>query len=77
MNTKDLITIRKSKGFTQQELADKVGITRQQISAIETGQSRPSVNTAMRIAAELGIQWDCFFSPPNYIIPQEGVNKNV
>lgn len=77
MNTNYLATIRKCKGFTQQELADKIGITRQQISAIETGQSRPSVDTAKLIATELGIRWDYFFTSPNNIIPQEGASENV
>lgn len=74
MNTNDLVIIRKSKGFTQQELADKIGITRQQISAIETGQSRPSVDTAKLLAAELGIGWDTFFTSSDTIIPQKEGN---
>ncbi len=63
MSGKIIAKIRKDKGFTQQTLADIVGITRQQISAIETGQSLPSVSTAKAIADILGIRWDIFFEP--------------
>jgi putative transcriptional regulator len=36
--------------MTQQELADKVGVTRQTIIAIEKGQYSPSLELAYRIA---------------------------
>lgn len=36
--------------MTQQELADKVGVTRQTIYAIETGKFNPSVKLALLIA---------------------------
>lgn len=65
MNTNSLADIRKDKGYTQQTLADKVGVTRQQISAIETGQSLPSVPTAKAIAEVLGIDLEKLFSSVN------------
>lgn len=37
-------------GMTQQELADKVGVTRQTIYAIETSKFNPSVKLALLIA---------------------------
>lgn len=42
--------IRKRKGITQQELANKVGVTRQTIIAIEKGNYVPSVLLAIKIA---------------------------
>ncbi len=36
--------------MTQQELADKVGVTRQTILAIEKGKYSPSVGLALRLA---------------------------
>jgi putative transcriptional regulator len=36
--------------MTQQELADRVGVTRQTIHAIETGKFNPSVKLALLIA---------------------------
>ena len=52
--------IRQSKKFTQQGLANKVGITRQMIGAIEKG-ANPSVQVAKKIAATLEFDWTLFF----------------
>jgi putative transcriptional regulator len=37
--------------MTQQELADKIGVTRQTVNAIELGKYSPSLVAAFRIAA--------------------------
>jgi putative transcriptional regulator len=39
--------------ITQQELADKVGVTRQTILSIEKGKFKPSVELALRLARVL------------------------
>lgn len=36
-------------GLTQQQLADKVGVTRQTISLIEKGKYNPSLNLCLQI----------------------------
>lgn len=40
--------------MTQQDLADKVGVTRQTVNAIELGKYSPSLEVAFRIAAVFG-----------------------
>lgn len=40
-------------GMTQQDLASKVGVSRQTLNAIELGKYSPSLDTAFRIAASL------------------------
>jgi putative transcriptional regulator len=42
------------KELTQQALADRVGVTRQTINAIEQGKYSPSLEVAFRIAAVFG-----------------------
>ncbi len=61
MSKAKLARIRKLQGYTQQDLANKVGVTRQQISAIESGKSFPRVSTAKAIANVLGIKWETLF----------------
>lgn len=61
MGKSKLARLRKLQGYTQQALADKVGVTRQQISAIESGKSFPRVATAKAIASVLGIKWEMLF----------------
>jgi len=47
--------------MTQQELADKVGVTRQTINAIEAGKYSPSLEVAFRIAAAFGVPLEHVF----------------
>lgn len=56
-----LIELRKQKKLSQQELADKVGVTRQMISAIENGDATPSVPKAQIIGELLGCEWTKFY----------------
>ncbi|MBI5406001.1 helix-turn-helix transcriptional regulator [Candidatus Kaiserbacteria bacterium] len=44
-------TLRTKKGLTQEELAERVGVTRQTVIAIEKGHYTPSVLLALKIAA--------------------------
>ncbi|MBN2170438.1 MAG: helix-turn-helix transcriptional regulator [Candidatus Krumholzibacteriota bacterium] len=41
-------------GMTQQELAERVGVTRQTIISIEKGKYKPSVELALRLARVFG-----------------------
>jgi len=41
--------------MTQQELAERVGVTRQTINAIELGKYSPSLEVAFRIAFTFGV----------------------
>ncbi len=40
--------------MTQQQLAEKIGVTRQTVNAIELGKYSPSLDAAFRIAAVFG-----------------------
>jgi putative transcriptional regulator len=41
--------------MTQQELADRIGVTRQTVNAIELGKYSPSLEVAFRIALVFGV----------------------
>jgi putative transcriptional regulator len=47
--------------LTQQGLAERVGVTRQTINAIELGKYSPSLEVAFRIAAILQVPLDQVF----------------
>lgn len=57
--------LRAEKGFTQEELAEKVGVTRQTILAIEKNKYVPSLLLAFRIAREFGLEVEEVFSFKN------------
>lgn len=48
-------------GLTQQELAERAGVTRQSIISIEGGKYRPSVELALMLARALGCTVDDLF----------------
>jgi putative transcriptional regulator len=59
-------TIRKLRfersEMTQQDLAERVGVTRQTINAIELGKYSPSLEVAFRIAVALDARIEQVFS---------------
>ncbi len=56
MNTvgKNLKTLRKRSGMKQEDLAEKIHVTRQTISNYETGKSQPDIETLTMLAEALG-----------------------
>ena len=50
--------------MTQAELADRVGMTRQTIIAIEQGRYSPSLEVAFKIARVFGVSLDDVFQYP-------------
>ena len=52
---------RRERDMTQQELADRVGVTRQTILSIEGGRYNPSVGLALRIAEHFGVAVEQLF----------------
>jgi len=47
--------------MTQQELADRIGVTRQTVNAIELGKYSPSLEVAFRIADVFGVALEQVF----------------
>lgn len=57
--------LRTSREMTQQELADRVGVTRQTIIAMEQDKYSPSLETAFKVALTLGVPLErCFQYDP-------------
>ena len=52
--------------MTQSDLAEKIGMTRQTVAAIEAGKYSPSLEAAFRIAHVFGVALDEVFQ---WIIP--------
>ena len=45
----NLKKIRKSKGLSQEELADRVKVSRQSVSKWETGEAYPEMNNILQL----------------------------
>jgi putative transcriptional regulator len=64
--TNSIRALRFARGeMTQAELADRVGVTRQTVIAIEQGKYSPSLEMAFRIAKVLGVPLDDVFHYPD------------
>jgi putative transcriptional regulator len=51
--------------MTQGELADRIGITRQTVNAIEQGKYSPSLEVAFKIARVFGVPLEEVFQYPD------------
>ncbi|MFC4985482.1 helix-turn-helix transcriptional regulator [Salinicoccus siamensis] len=53
--------MRKQRGMTQQEVADKSDMTRPHYTMVEISTRDSSISVAMRIARTLRFRWTKFF----------------
>jgi putative molybdopterin biosynthesis protein len=54
---------RQARGLSQQQLAGVAGVTRQAVSAVESGHSDPSLRVALALARSLGMTVEELFGP--------------
>jgi molybdate-binding protein/DNA-binding XRE family transcriptional regulator len=54
---------RQARGLSQQQLAGVAGVTRQAVSAVESGHSDPSLRVALALASALGMTVEALFGP--------------
>ena len=54
---------RQARGLSQQQLAGVAGVTRQAVSAVESGHSDPSLRVALALAGALGMTVEALFGP--------------
>ena len=53
--------VRHEKGMSQQQLAEMVGVSRNTISALETGQYQPTAKLAYLLAIALDMKFEELF----------------
>lgn len=53
--------MRTQRGMTQEELADRVGVSRQTIISIESGRYNPSIVLAYKLASAFGMPIEDLF----------------
>lgn len=66
-----LIALRKEKGLTQQEMADKIGLHVNQVRRYESGSALPSLEALKKIAVTLSVSIDSLVFDPGERGPQE------
>ncbi len=63
-----IIKLRQSKGYSQEELGEKLGVSRQAVSKWETGQTTPDVDKVVLMSKLFGVSTD-------YLLKDEAVQK--
>jgi len=66
-----LATLRKEKGLTQQQLADRIQSHVQQLKRYEAGSSQPTLNVIRKLAVVLGVTSDQLLFGKNERGPDE------
>lgn len=56
-----LKALRAERGWSQQDLADRLGVSRQSVNAIEKGRYDPSLPLAFRISDVFGLTIETIF----------------
>jgi len=66
---------RQVRGFSQQQLAGMAGVSRQAVSAVESGLSDPSLRVALALSRALGLTVEELFGPamPEPVVPVRAV----
>jgi len=59
-----LKVLRAERDWSQSDLADRLGVSRQSVNAIETGKYDPSLPLAFRIAELFGLSIEQVFVSP-------------
>ena len=57
-----LRTLRAAKGWSQADLAEELGVSRQSVNAIETGRFDPSLPLAFKLAKLFQLPIEAIFS---------------
>ena len=60
-----LKVLRAERSWSQQDLAERLGVSRQSVNAIETGKYDPSLPLAFRIAELFGLSIEEVFESPS------------
>ena len=71
METKDIIlALRSKKGLSQEELAEKIYVTRQAVSRWENGETIPNTETLKLLSREFGVSINTLLGSPQQLICQ-------
>jgi len=60
---------RQARGFSQQQVASMAGVTRQAVSAVESGISDPSLRVAFALSRALGLTMEELFGTDESVVP--------
>lgn len=76
-----IIRERKKNGWTQEELAELMNVSRQSVSKWESAQSIPDINKVIRLSELFGVSTDYLFKDemeePEFVDSEEAANRRL
>ncbi len=69
--------LRKQNNFTQEEIAEKLGVSRQAVAKWERGETQPDVESCVKLADLYGISLDMLLRDVESQYEYEGDGKHV
>lgn len=69
--------LRKAKGFSQEELADRVGVSRQAVSKWESGQTAPDLERLLALGAQLDTTTDYLLTGQHPAAREQGPDASL
>lgn len=71
MEIKDILkNLREEKGLTQEQMAERVMVTRQAVSRWETGETQPNTDTLKLLSREFDVSINTLLGSPRQLICQ-------
>ena len=71
MEIKDILkNLREKKGLTQEQMAERVRVTRQAVSRWETGETQPNTDTLKLLSREFDVSINTLLGSPRQLICQ-------
>ena len=71
METKDILkALREKNGLTQEQVAERVMVTRQAVSRWETGETQPNTDTLKLLSREFDVSINTLLGSPRQLICQ-------
>lgn len=62
-----LVAARRQRGWSQSELADRIGVSRDYVGDMEAGQFGLQLTRLMRLFGELGVEVSLTLPPPHEV----------
>ena len=72
-----IVLLRREKGLTQKDLADKLGVTDKAVSRWETGKNYPDIETLKELAEVLGVSVNELLQGDIKLAENKGLRKKV
>lgn len=72
-----IIELRKKSGMTQDELAEKLGVSRQSVSKWESAQSTPDLNRILKLSEIFSVSTDILLKDELDLNPTESVSADI